>query len=190
MGNKLPSNFSCSKYGLFVRLVTEEDAAFIIKLRTDEKLSKFISRVDNDVNKQREWIREYKKREAIGTDYYFIYFYNDTPIGINRVYNVHDGVFTFGSWICLDKLPFNIPMATAIIAREIGFYELGCYKELEIGGTHVDNKKVLRFSEMLGMIYDGTMELEKGTYRTGYLTKEAFENHVDDVKRFIPNATI
>lgn len=183
--NKLPPDFCRSKYGLFVRLVNEGDAEFIIKLRTDEKLSKYVSSVEDDIEKQREWIREYKVRECQGIDYYLIYFYNDEPIGFNRVYNVHDGFFTFGSWMCLDSLPFNIPLATAVIGREIGFYDLGCTKELEIGGTHINNKKVIRFSEMLGLVYDGMMELEKGIYRTGFLTKEAFEKNIENVRRFL-----
>jgi len=183
--NKLPKNFNRSKYGLYVRLVQEEDAAFIVKLRTDGKISKYLSTVDNNIEKQREWICNYKRREAEGTDYYFIYFINDAPIGLNRVYNIHDNFFTFGSWICLDNLPFNIPLATAVIGREIGFYDLGCVKELEIGGTHVDNKKVIQFSELFGLVYDGIRELEKGAYRTGYLTKEAFEQNIDNIRRFL-----
>jgi hypothetical protein len=38
----LPSNFELDRYGLHVRLVREEDAEFILSLRTDPKLSRFI----------------------------------------------------------------------------------------------------------------------------------------------------
>jgi hypothetical protein len=38
---KLPLNFTFEKYGLFLRLVEEEDAEFIVKLRTNPQLGKF-----------------------------------------------------------------------------------------------------------------------------------------------------
>ena len=39
---KLPSNFVLDKYGLHARLVCEDDAAFIVKIRTNENLSRYI----------------------------------------------------------------------------------------------------------------------------------------------------
>ena len=48
-----------------LELITEDDAEMILKLRTDPKLNKFIFETDPDIEKQKEWIREYKKRELI-----------------------------------------------------------------------------------------------------------------------------
>lgn len=70
---KLPSNFNLDKYNLQVRFVQEEDAEFITKLRTDVRLSRFIHQIEDDVEGQKKWIRDYKEREALGIDYYFIY---------------------------------------------------------------------------------------------------------------------
>ena len=66
---KLPSDFETDRYGLHVRLVREEDAEFIVKLRTDPKLGRYIHATDNNVEKQRKWIRDYKKRENDGIQY-------------------------------------------------------------------------------------------------------------------------
>ena len=60
------------KYGLKARLVEEQDAAFILSLRTDPKLSRFLHPTENDEEKQRAYIRGYKEREKQGKDYYFI----------------------------------------------------------------------------------------------------------------------
>ena len=60
---KLSSNFELDRYGLHVRLVREEDAAFILSLRTDSKLSRFIHPTENDEVKQRANIRGYKERQ-------------------------------------------------------------------------------------------------------------------------------
>lgn len=64
---KLPNNFELDRYGLHVRLVGEEDAEFIVHLRTDEKLSRYINKTNVGVDKQKEWIKQYKKRERYGT---------------------------------------------------------------------------------------------------------------------------
>ena len=71
---KLDSDFTYEKYGLQLRFVNEDDAEFIIKLRTDPKLGKFIHSTSSDIEEQKKWIRAYKKREQAGTDYYFIFF--------------------------------------------------------------------------------------------------------------------
>ena len=71
---KLPKGFTLDKYGLHVRLVNEDDAAFIVKLRTDERLGQFIHATSPDVEQQKAWIRKYKEREAEGLEYYFIFY--------------------------------------------------------------------------------------------------------------------
>lgn len=60
---KLENNFSLERYGLYVRLVLEDDAEFINSLRRDLKLSRFISPTEDNVDIQKEWIRNYKQRE-------------------------------------------------------------------------------------------------------------------------------
>ena len=70
----LPSDFKIEKYGLVARFVKEDDAAFIVQLRTDPILSRFLHATDSSVEKQKEWIHSYKERESRGEDYYFIFF--------------------------------------------------------------------------------------------------------------------
>jgi len=42
-------NFTTNKYGLHVRLVNEDDAEFIVKLRTNPLLSKHLHQTSQDV---------------------------------------------------------------------------------------------------------------------------------------------
>ena len=70
---KLPSDFTLESYDIHTRLVNEDDAEFIIDLRTDKDLSRYIHDTSPDLDNQIQWIREYKKREAEGKEYYFIY---------------------------------------------------------------------------------------------------------------------
>ena len=87
MVNKLPLGFKMNKYGIDVRFVEESDAEFILSLRTDPKLSRYLHATDNDVEKQRQWIRKYKEREAHGKEYYFMYIKNENKLGVSRIYN-------------------------------------------------------------------------------------------------------
>ena len=48
MIHPLPTDFSMERYGLKVRLATKNDTDFIMSLRTDAELSKFIHKTDND----------------------------------------------------------------------------------------------------------------------------------------------
>lgn len=116
---KIPYDFTYSRYGLTVRLVVEDDAAFIVKLRTNEKLSKYLHSTDNDIEKQKEWIREYKKREKEGADYYFIFFSGNRPVGVDRIYNITSDSSTRGSWICSEDSTLEESLATSFICSEI-----------------------------------------------------------------------
>ena len=60
---KLDENFSLERYGLKVRLVNENDADFILSLRTDPNRTKYMITLDDEIESQRRWIQEYKKRE-------------------------------------------------------------------------------------------------------------------------------
>ena len=179
-------NNTINKYGITARLVREEDAEFILLLRTDEKLSRYVHPTPNDICMQREYIRTYKQREVDGKDYYFIYFYENTPVGVARIYNVTDDTFTFGSWLFKEGLPFWVSCAGAIIAREFAFETLGKSKEVDADGTHEDNKGVLSFSRMLGMNFDSFKMDVKGKYLTGYMLKEDFERNKQRIIRTFP----
>ena len=120
--NKLPANFTLNRYGLHIRFVQESDAAFILRLRTNEKLSRFINATSADVSQQIAWTRNYKTREAAGTDYYFIFEKNiGTPVGVCRIYDVEEGKFTTGSWLFAPEAPVGASILADIITREIAW---------------------------------------------------------------------
>ena len=49
---------------IYCRLVQPSDAYFILSLRMNEKFNKHLSKVDNDLEQQSNWLIEYKKREV------------------------------------------------------------------------------------------------------------------------------
>lgn len=182
----LPNDFSMDKYGVHVRLVVEEDAEFIIRLRTDERTHKFIHATSPDVDKQKQWIRSYKEREAAGLEYYFIFFKNDIPFAVNRLYHMENPErFTSGSWICLPDTQTEDVVASSIIPRIIAFELLGRQMEFGVEGCHEDNKKVIKFNLMIGMHIKGTRTEESGLFYTFDMPKEDFYKKLPKLERLI-----
>ncbi|WP_202392294.1 hypothetical protein [Helicobacter saguini] len=57
---------------IIMRLVETSDAEFILEMRLDSKKNRYISKVENDLEKQILWLKEYKKRESKCEEFYFI----------------------------------------------------------------------------------------------------------------------
>lgn len=155
---KLPENFHIRKYGIDVRLVEEDDTPFILSLRTNKWLTRYIHQTEDDEQKQRQWIRNYKLREKSGKEYYFIYSFNGVPFGMTRIYDIHDGVGTSGSWLCVPGTDTNHVISTAVINRDIMFEILGLTADLF--DVRKGNKKVQRFHTMMGCVKTGETELD------------------------------
>lgn len=117
----LSPDFSLVKYGLEVRFVEEEDAEFIYELRTNQNLNKHLNEVVGGVENQKQWIKEYKKREALGLDYYFIFLINGERQGVCRLYDIHENDFTSGSWIFKEDAVLGSAVIGDIISREIAY---------------------------------------------------------------------
>lgn len=141
----LPSDYKIEKFGLKVRFVEENDAAFIVKLRTDETLSKYIHSTDSDIEKQREWIKNYKEREFLGQEYYFIFYINDKPIGLERIYNISHNTFTHGSLVFSPDSPIGSSVKADIITRDVGFSVL-C-KEINFFDVNKGNNSVIAYHQ-------------------------------------------
>lgn len=121
----LQEDFKLSKYGLDVRLVQSSDAQFIVDLRTDPDLNKYIHATSSSVEDQVAWIYKYKERERAGLDYYLIYSCDNILIGAERIYDVTENTFKIGSLIFSKDAPFGTAIKGDIITREIGFDILG-----------------------------------------------------------------
>jgi len=166
--------FPVHKYGLIFRLVEESDAAFILSLRTDPKLSKHLSPTENNLEQQVEWIRGYKKREADGREYYFLYTDEQSqPLGLCRLYNIAGNTVTSGSWLSkpgndeLSSIKADLYIAM-IIFDELRFEK--CFIDIR-----KENKKVVRYHKMFFTQFD---EDEQNIYlymdKEGYYRKKEF----------------
>lgn len=155
---KLPADFELHRYGIDVRLVTENDAEFILSLRTDEKLSRFIHSTDYDVEKQKQWIRDYKLREQNGTDYYFLYSFHNEAFAVNRIYDIREDHATSGSWVCKKGTDVNQSIATVLIVRDILFYSLCIQKDCF--DVRKENLQVQRMHKRMMAVQVGETDLD------------------------------
>lgn len=136
--------FPFQQFGLNVRLVDVTDAEFITNLRINVGLSRYLSSVDNDVEKQKEWIQSYKKRESQNLEYYLLYTdKEDNRLGLNRLYNLNLDEFELGSWIFKPSTDFKSAILADIIAKDFGFNVLklaNCKFEVR-----KENKSVVKY---------------------------------------------
>lgn len=145
---RLLSDFSLIKYGIEVRLVEEKDAKFILDLRIDSELDTYMRKVPNDINLQINWIKDYKKREQEGLEYYFIYHVNGFPIGVNRMINIRNDSWMGASLIFKKNCPPGTPILATLIQYHIGFEVLD--KSVLFGDILKGNEKAIRFNQFLG----------------------------------------
>ncbi len=156
--NKLSKDFCINSFGLSVRLVTENDVDFILSLRTNKHLTRFIHQTDDDRKKQIEWIRNYKEREKEGREYYFIYFLNDKPVGVNRIYNIFEYYGTIGSWICTPGNEAEVSLATYILMFDLLFNHIQL--DITLFDVRKVNKHVWKLHKMLGAQSVGESDID------------------------------
>lgn len=134
-----------NKYNIKLRLVEENDVAFILELRTDASKSRFISQTKFDVEKQKVWIQNYKEREVSGDEFYFIASdANNVDFATYRIYNKKGNTIEIGSFISkpLYNNPINI-IRLDIFIKEYVFTVLGFQKlNFEV---RKDNKSVVNY---------------------------------------------
>jgi RimJ/RimL family protein N-acetyltransferase len=149
------------QFGVRLRPIQIEDAAFIHRLRMNPMLSQFIGDTDPSVNKQKEWLEQYFLREG---DYYFcVETIAGMPVGTIGLYDLINSRAEWGRWIISPPIPASPASVWLIyhIAFEIlNLSEVYCR-------TVEDNKRVVSFHDSCGLERKGK-ELD-GVYIKGEL---------------------
>ncbi|MGJ1436867.1 GNAT family N-acetyltransferase [Sphingobacterium siyangense] len=138
------------KYGIKLLPVESSDASFIISIRTDKRKSRFISATDENVDSQVSWINQYKTREKLNMEYYFIGVDEENEkFGTYRIYNINDNNAEIGSWVTRPgyKKAQNA-IKLDIIIKEFVFEQLG-FEQLNFR-VNKSNSSVLRYHKMFG----------------------------------------
>lgn len=162
-----------------LRFVEESDAQFILDLRTKEK-AKYLSKTDNNLDNQINWIKNYKNREKDGKEFYFVIENKENVrIGLVRAYNIEDDSATSGSWIMIDNSPIENVLESNLLIYEFIFEKLN--KEKLFFDVRKDNKKVWRFHKSYGAIQIDEDELD---YFFEF-KKDNFNKMKDEYQRYL-----
>ena len=134
---------------ILLSLAVIHDAEFILELRLDPSLSQYVHQVDNDLQKQRQWMLDYKQRERNRKEFYFIIgSLEGDSYGACRLYDFKEGSFSWGSWMIKRDAPSYAAIESALSVYEFAFYRLGFQR------SHFDvrkaNERVVRFHESFG----------------------------------------
>lgn len=82
---------------IILRTVKISDAEFILEMRTQQNKAKYLSKIDNDIAKQKIFLQGYKQREVAGQEYYFLISNQEGDgLGLVRVYDLQKDSFCWG----------------------------------------------------------------------------------------------
>lgn len=131
---------------IVLRNVQVQDAEFILSLRLDPQKGGYLSPVEADVEKQREWIRTYLRSK--GQAYFLICDLAMRPLGTVRLYDAIGESFSWGSWILKKGAPRVAAVESAVLV-----YWLAT-RHWKFRASHfqvrLDNASVLAFHEKFG----------------------------------------
>lgn len=161
---------------LVFRPAQPDDAAFILTLRTDAVKGQHLSATANDLERQRQWLRDSAKDpEQL---YFMIEDRQGDRCGTVRLYNRQDESFCWGSWILKDGCPSSHSIESALMVYRYALF-------LGFRAAHFEvrkgNESVWRFHERFGATRVGA-DADSYHYR---LAPEALQTALARYSRFL-----
>ena len=136
-----------------LRPVTLDNAEFIVKLRNQAHVKGCVNDTSLDVEKQRQWIREYLKRE---NEYYWIEETPDgRPFGTTSLYHYDSAKqqIESGRWVRMADAPETNMLAARVQKHDFVFNTLGMHRLVyDVVST---NHQVLKYHRLCGGIETG-----------------------------------
>ena len=121
----------------------ENDAEFILGLRTNPSKNKYLNYTEPNLENQIIWLKEYKLREERGEELYYIIYENHIPVGTIRIYNIKDNECTTGSWLFSSNTYQLTPIISELLIYEIVYNILK--KSTVLFDVRKENKKVVNY---------------------------------------------
>lgn len=163
---------------LIFRNASEEDASFILDLRTDKSKSQHLSATPNDLSKQIAWLERYKN--DTNQIYFIITDRVGDRVGTVRLYDQKGDSFCWGSWILKHGAPNSYSVESALIVYH---YALSLGFEKAHFDVRKPNESVWKFHERFGAIRVGETYLD---YLYTIQTKE-IEQSLLKYQKYLPN---
>lgn len=152
-----------------LRSVTEDDAEFILDVRNDPRISKYLPPLNVTVEQQRQWIA---KQRADRDSYYFILETPDLkPIGTLSIYDIVDDHGEGGRSCSIGEPAANIE--ASVLLNNFTFETLGLsYATIWV---YEGNKAVISLNEAFGYEWVSEGKDDDGQpFRVGILHKEVY----------------
>lgn len=128
--------------------VTVEDAEFILSLRLNDDLNKYLSRVEDNIENQRNWIK--KSIDDVTEHYFIVKNKLGESIGTIRIYNITDKTFCWGSWIIKEDHRRYASLESIVLLYKFAFIDLG-FDETNFD-VRKENTKALKFYLRFGAV--------------------------------------
>ena len=185
-----PSNNLIKGHLYRLREVESRDAQFIVKLRNDERLNRFINKSASGIQKQNAWLEDYFERK---NDFYFIVenLITHEPEGLISVYDINfaDEFGEWGRWIIL---PGSLAATeSAYLIYEFSFEHLGLSKIF--CRTVKDNASVISFHDNCGAkrvdIHPNYL-MKNGRYYTAIEHEVLLENWRGNIRSKLENTSM
>jgi RimJ/RimL family protein N-acetyltransferase len=128
-----------------LREIANSDAEFILSLRSDPELGKYLSVTDLSIEQQLNWIQQYHEKNVPHKQewYFIVQNKNSEPVGTIRIYDIQNDNFCWGSWIILPNARHYATLESIVLLYDYAFLTLGFNK------THFDariaNQKAVNF---------------------------------------------
>jgi len=177
--------------GRFVNLrsVTEDDAAFILEIRSNPAISKYLPQIRITVEQQQAWIT---KQRVDSDSYYFIITDKEhNKIGTISVYNIFDGHAEVGRYCSIGDFVQN---SEAVILHNDFIFNILFLNYID-GWVYKDNTHVLSLNKGFGYEVDGeALDKDGIPYFYGKITKQNYllkslkvRNNINKISSHVPN---
>lgn len=164
-----------------LRSISEEDTEFSVAIRQDAEKTKFLHKVDNDLQKQLNWIR--RQRQTRG-DYFFVAEQSDgKKVGTVGIYEIKGKVGHLGRLLMIGN-PYQT-FEAVLLAMRFAYDELGL-EEL-FGDVDADNRASLNLSEAVGIHFAEPVYVEElNSYlKYGRAYREEFPRYAEKIEKLI-----
>lgn len=167
---------------ILFRLVRLEDAPEIVRLRTDPRRGRFLSKTPTDTTAQTRWIQGYFERERAGRELYYMICRPDGRVaGTARLHDFCGPSFHYGSWVFEASAPWHFAIESFFFVLEVGFTLLG-FQESRME-TRLDNHVIKKFLRRMKTEIVGQDAQEIHFL----LRREIYEGYRDRYARFLPH---
>ena len=155
---------------VMLRSVEESDAEFILSVRNDPRISKYLPPLNVTLEQQRQWI---SKQRADNDSYYFLM---ETPLGEAlgsiSVYDIVDETAETGRFCSFGDPASNIE--TCILLNDFCFDIIGI-KTIHIW-VYENNKPVISLNQSFGYEWvEKKVDSNGEPYKVGILTKDKWQ---------------